>query len=121
MHSALKQMAKDRDILREMAEAGGRSGRQSVSQDVLEEKLVRSDPPDHFHCPYLVSRPTPYQSCDSNGREHICGGVLRANQVVWLEQPLHRSMPVQRVTAFTPSVGVIRVDSRCLSVARQQP
>ena len=119
MHSALKQMAKDRNILREMAEAGGRSGRQSVAHDVLGEKLVRSDPPDNFHCPYLVSRPTPYQSCDSNGREHICGGVLRANVETFAQ--LAGLLPVQRVTAFTPSVGVIRVDSRCLSIARQQP
>ena len=122
MHSSMKQMASDRNVLRQMADEGERSWQRMLSRGARNQAVAeRSDPPAHFDFPYLVGRPTPYQCCDGDdGREHLSGGVLQVNQVVWLKHSLRDGNTQRRVTAFTPSAGLIRLDTRSLSVALQK-
>ncbi|GAA3749533.1 hypothetical protein GCM10022270_04520 [Terriglobus aquaticus] len=119
MHNTPEQIARDRNVLRERASGSNFGSQPRLERPVLHGNVDRVHPPTNFHFPYWVSRPTPYQACDENGREHFCGGVLQADQVVWLQQPLHEAKASRRVMAFTPSAGLIRLESRRLAGIRR--
>jgi hypothetical protein len=119
MQDTMKQTAKDRNTLWELAHADSHGWHRVHGRSVPHSNVERAHPPETFHFPYLVGRPTPYQACDRDGREQFCGGVLEADQVVWLQQPLQIAKSSRRVTAFTPTAGLIRLETRRLTGIRK--
>ena len=120
MHN-LAQVSRDRNLLKELARSSEQSWQRLLAREAP-AKMPERDPPADFHFPYVIGRPTPYECCDAKGREISAdGGVVRTNQVVWLEHPLRDGKPARSVVAFLPSAGLILLDARGLIVAHRAP
>ena len=115
MQNTTKHVTAGGNLLRDLTKRGDQSWERLLHRPSKPDEAARLDPPANFHFLYLVSRPTPYASCEADGREQVAGGVLEARQVVWLEQPLPTGKVGRRVTAFTPSAGMIRLNVQNLS------